>query len=154
MVVSAGYMADNPAFFATSTPLFSGITSDLSNLYNGTNGFEAVNGNALFSVQWSGFFRAATSGNHTFYLASDDCGYIWLGANASTGFSTANALVSSPGTHPLRTAQGTVSLTAGTVYPLLIQYGQEGGTCDCQVSFAPPGGNRTFVGSGFYFNRV
>ena len=52
---------------------------------------------------------------------------MWVGSNAITGFTTANAIVNNGGTHAARERSGTISLTAGVYYPIRIQFGESGG---------------------------
>lgn len=149
----SGYMNDNPAFFATATVTHTGSNiTNTSNVFTATNGIQAVNGSDNYSIEWSGFFYAPTTGTYTMYIASDDCGYLWVGNNAQTGnFTTANVTASYPGIHGLAEASNTVNLTAGTYYPYRAQFGENGAGDDCQLSFTPPGGTRSYNGSGYYF---
>ena len=48
-----------------------------------------------YSVEWTGVFYAPVSGTYTFYLASDDSSYLWLGDNALSGYTISNCLVNS-----------------------------------------------------------
>jgi hypothetical protein len=52
---------------------------------------------------------------------------MWIGANASSGFTTANATVNNGGEHAVQERSGTISLTAGVYYPIRIQFGEAGG---------------------------
>jgi hypothetical protein len=145
------YFYDAPSFFDTTTASFTGTTTQISNLYTGTKGQMGVNTYWAFSVEWFGYFRASVTGTWTFYVASDDAGYMWLGASALSGYTTANALINNGSVHGVIEVANTVSLTAGTYYPIRIQTGSWGGPSDCQVSFTPPGGARTYEGTGHYF---
>jgi phosphosulfolactate phosphohydrolase-like enzyme len=52
---------------------------------------------------------------------------VWIGANAVTGFTTANATVNNGGAHGVVERSGTAALTAGVYYPIRIQFGEAGG---------------------------
>ena len=114
-----GYFADNPAFFATATVSSSAV--NLSPIGDGDPGFEP------FSVQLLGYFKPTTTETHTFFLNSDDASFMWIGATAVTGFTTANALINNGGAHAAVEASGSIALTAGEYYPVRIQYGEGGG---------------------------
>jgi hypothetical protein len=60
-------------------------------------------------------------------LASDDGSYMWIGANALSGFTTANANINNGGAHGSVEVSVTVSMTAGIYYPVRIQFGEIGG---------------------------
>ena len=78
-----------------------------------------------FTLEWTGYFKPKQSGDHTFYIDSDDAGYMWLGDSAISGFSTGNALVKNSGVHFSTRASGTINLTGGFYYPLRIIYGSK-----------------------------
>jgi len=116
----SGYFADSVSFFATATAtatlvqttvIEEPITDDGSN----------------FSMQWLGYFRPTTTETYTFFLSSDDASYLWIGSNAISGFSTANATVNNGGLHGSIETSGTAALTSGVYYPIRIQYGEQSG---------------------------
>ena len=125
-----GYFADNPAFFATATVSSSAV--NLSPIGDGDPGFEP------FSVQLLGYFKPTTTETHTFFLNSDDASYMWIGATAVTGFTTANALINNGGAHAPVEASGSIALTAGVYYPVRIQYGEGGGGDELQFNYSTP----------------
>ena len=153
------YFSDNPQYFWTNAGnTREALTNDITNLFYGTLGIRAVNDPSAFSVEWVGYFLPTTTGTWTFYLASDDAGYLWLGNNAYQGWNfnaltTSTALINNGGGHGVVEQSGTAYLTKGVAYMLRIQYGNGGGACDCQFSFAPPGGSRTYDGTGLFFNN-
>jgi len=116
----SGYFADSVSFFETATAtatlvqttvIEEPITDDGSN----------------FSMQWLGYFRPTTTETYTFFLSSDDASYLWIGSNAISGFSTANATVNNGGLHGSIETSGTAALTSGVYYPIRIQYGEQSG---------------------------
>ena len=122
----AGYHSDNVNFFATATPTTYNrnlATSVQTTEISEPSGEDGSN----FSCQWLGYFKPTTTETYTFYLNSDDGSYMWIGANALSGFTTANANINNGGAHGPVEVSGTAALTAGTYYPVRIQFGEIGG---------------------------
>lgn len=116
----SGYFADSVTWFATATATATTVQ---------TTAIEepiSEDGNS-FSMQWLGYFVPSTTETYTFFLNSDDASYLWIGSNAVSGFSTANATVNNGGLHGLVEVSGTAALTAGVYYPVRFQYGENGG---------------------------
>lgn len=107
-----GYFNDDPNWFLTATGDF-GVPS----IRSGTAIPEAT------SIEWQGYFLAEATGTYTFTSISDDASYIWVGDNAVSGYTTANALVDNGGLHGAQEATGTINLTEGVYYPIRIQAG-------------------------------
>jgi hypothetical protein len=113
-----GYFNDVPSFFATAA------LKAAPNDYNGTD--TTISEPSLLnntSIEYKGYFLATYTGTHTFYLASDDGSWMWVGPTALTGFTTTNALVKNGGLHAVVEVSATISLVAGTYYPVRIQFG-------------------------------
>jgi len=115
-----GYFADSVTWFSTATVEANTVQTTVIE--------EPISedGNS-FSMQWLGYFVPSTTETYTFYLNSDDASYMWIGNNAVSGFSTANATVNNGGLHGLVETSGTAALTAGVYYPVRFQYGENGG---------------------------
>ena len=112
------YFNDTPSFFATAA------LKAAPNDYNGTD--TTIAEPSLLnntSIEYKGYFLATYTGTHTFYLSSDDGSFMWVGPTALTGFTTANALVKNGGLHGVVEVSATISLVAGTYYPVRIQFG-------------------------------
>jgi hypothetical protein len=113
-----GYFADDVNWFATATQVAAAVnTSPIADGHDGDN----------FSVQWLGWFLATTTETYTFFTTSDDASYLWIGATALSGFSTANATVNNGGLHGPVERSGTANLIAGIYYPIRMQMGEQGG---------------------------
>ena len=125
-----GYFADDPAFFATAT--VSSAAVNLSPIGDGDPGFEP------FSVQLLGYFKPTTTETHTFFLTSDDASFMWLGATAVTGFTTANAFIDNGGVHGSQEVSASIALTAGVYYPIRIQMGDNGGNNVLELNYSTP----------------
>jgi alpha-tubulin suppressor-like RCC1 family protein len=137
------YYNDNVNWFATATAHGQTVTS---------TSIESFTSSAdNYSWQWLGTFRASVGGSYNFCTASDDASHLWIGATATTGFTTANAVVNNGGAHGVITRCGNITLSAGTEYPIRIQFGEAGGGDMMSVNFTPPGGSQTYNGTGYYF---
>jgi hypothetical protein len=121
-----GYFADNVSFFVTATPTTFGTNPATSVQTTAISELNSGDGDN-FSCQWLGYFKPTTTQTYTFYTSSDDASYMWIGTNAQTGFTTANATVNNGGAHGVVEKSGTASLTAGVYYPIRIQFGESGG---------------------------
>jgi len=110
----AGYFADSVTYFATATATATTVQTTVIE--------EPISedGNS-FSMQWLGYFVPSTTETYTFFLNSDDASYLWIGSNAVSGFSTANATINNGGLHGPIEVSGTAALTAGVYYPVRIQ---------------------------------
>jgi hypothetical protein len=115
-----GYFADSVTWFATATAEVTTVQTTVIE--------EPISedGNS-FSMQWLGYFVPSTTETYTFFLNSDDASYLWIGSNAVSGFSTANATINNGGLHGPIEVSGTAALTADVYYPVRIQYGENGG---------------------------
>lgn len=121
-----GYFSDTPTWFATATPTTFGANPATS-VQTTIIQEPATDDGTNFSVQWLGYFLPATTETYTFYTSSDDGSFMWIGANALSGFTTGNATVSNGGAHAQTETSGTAALTAGVYYPIRIQFGEIGG---------------------------
>ena len=122
----AGYFADVPSFFATATPTAYG-TNPATSVQTTAISEAGSDDGSSFSIQWLGYFLPSTTETYTFFTASDDASYVWVGSNALSGFTTANATVNNGGAHGVVETSGTISLTAGVYYPMRIQFGEASG---------------------------
>ena len=142
-----GYFNDVPSFFATAA------LKAAPNDYNGTD--TTISEPSLLnntSIEYKGYFLATYTGTHTFYLSSDDGSYMWVGATALTGFTTANALVQNGGLHGVVEVSATISLVAGTYYPIRIQFGNgPAGPGALTASYAHSGQSKTSTWTGKVF---
>lgn len=154
------YHNNDPTWFNSNTPNIMGVTTNLRNTYCATAGFNnpntidtaigGVGASTTYSVEWTGLFFAPVTGTYTFYLASDDSSYLWIGSNATSGYTTANCLINNLYTGP-QERSATISLTGGQYYPFRLQFGDGGGGEFIIFSFAPPSGVRVYEGTGYFF---
>ena len=153
-----GYYADNMTFtdtaslrtFGLAGPS-TGLTTDISSLFTGTNGSVINNNPQLMTILYTGRFLANVTGLYAFFTISDDASELWIGPSAASGYTLLNAVVNNSTTHGAVERSGTINLVAGTYYPIRIIYGEDGGGESLTVSFTPPGGIRTSNGLEYYF---
>jgi hypothetical protein len=133
----AGYFNDVVSFFATATPTTYG-TNPATSVQTTAISEAASNDGSNFSCEWLGYFLPNTTETYTFFTSSDDASYVWVGSNAITGFTTANAIVNNGGAHGNQERSGTISLTAGVYYPIRIQFGEQGGGDVLTFNYSTP----------------
>ncbi len=140
-----GYFADSVTWFSTATVEANTVQTTVIE--------EPISedGNS-FSMQWLGYFVPSTTETYTFFLNSDDASYLWVGSNAVSGFSTANATINNGGLHGPVEVSGTAALTAGVYYPVRIQYGENGGGDVMYFNYSTPtiGKTTDVTGRVFY----
>lgn len=146
----SGYFADNVSFFATATP--ASVGGNPATSVQTTSIFEpATDDGSNFSCQWLGYFKPTTSETYTFFTSSDDASYVWVGSNAVTGFTTANAVVNNGGLHGNVEKFGTIALTAGVYYPIRIQFGELNGGDVMTFNYSTPTIAKTTTVTGLVF---
>ena len=146
----AGYFADSVSFFATATPTTYGSNPSTS-VQTTAISEAATDDGSNFSVQWLGYFKPTTTQTYTFFTNSDDASYMWIGANALSGFTTANATVNNGGTHANQERSGTAALTAGIYYPVRMQFGESGGGDVFGFNYSTPTITKTTNVTGLVF---
>jgi hypothetical protein len=146
----AGYFTDVPSFFATAVPTAYGANPATS--VQTTSIIEpATDDGTNFSCQWLGYFKPTTTETYTFYLASDDASYLWVGPNALSGFTTTNSTINNGGAHAVVEVSGTYAMTSGVYYPVRIQFGEAGGGDALTFSLATPTITKTTDVTGLVF---
>ena len=146
----AGYFADSVSFFATATPTAYG-SNPATSVQTTAISEAATDDGSNFSIQWLGYFKPTTTETYTFFTNSDDASYMWIEANALSGFTTANATVNNGGTHADQERSGTAALTAGIYYPIRIQFGESGGGDVFGFNYSTPTITKTTNVTGLVF---
>lgn len=92
-----------------------------------------------FSVIWSGDVEAPADGDYTFWLVADDTAQLLISSNlvAEAGFEKSGQ----------ERAGRSVSMKAGTRYPLLLKYQELGGSASVKLFWAGPGLTRRVIPS-------
>ncbi len=127
-----GYFADNLSFIITNVGIYDGNYNDIY----------LTQYISAWTYHYYGYFNITTPGTYTFYLQSDDASYLWLGATAESGYTTANAFLSEPGNHGFYEVSGNITLTAGPIFFRLI-CGDAGGGGGIRIEVAGPSITRT-----------
>ena len=146
----AGYFADSVSFFATATPTAYG-SNPATSVQTTAISEAATDDGSNFMVQWLGYFKPTTTQTYTLYISSDDGSYLWIGANALSGFTTANANINNGGAHGPIEVSTTISLTAGIYYPIRIQFGEIGGGDVFSFNYSTPTITKTTNVTGLVF---
>lgn len=133
----SGYFGDDVTWFALQTPSYSDWDGYI-NIGTSLNDLNIDN----YSIQWTGYFIPPTNGNYMFRTTSDDASYLWLGAEALSGFTTGNAVVNNGGAHGDQTVASTSQYTmhTNTAYPIRVQYGEAGGGATMYAEYSSDGG--------------
>ena len=82
-----------------------------------------------FTMEWLGYFLPSVSGDFVFNTAVDDYGYLWIGQEAVTGFTTSNAICQND------SISWTNTMTAGKYYPVRIRFTEIAGNNQYALSF-------------------
>jgi hypothetical protein len=135
--IYSGYFADVVTYDTGKTPTNSGSgITNFTDISGATNGVMPVNGGTNYTVVWTGTLLSNFTGDWTFGLNSDDASYMWIGANATSGYTTANATINNGGTHAMTLKTATIPLTSGQSYPIRIIFGEQSGGDDCQLYYS------------------
>ena len=146
----SGYFNDNVNFFATATSQAFG-SNPATSVQTTSISEPGTDDGSTFSCQWLGYFKPTTSETYTFFTTYDDASYVWVGNNAISGFTTTNPTVNNGGLHGTQERSGTYAMTAGTYYPIRIQFGEQGGGDVLTFNFSTPTITKTTNVTGLVF---
>ena len=108
-----------------------------------TGNFTIPSEPADISEQYVAYFKPDYTGVWTFAMSSDDGSALWIGTNAVSGYTLANALIDNSGNHAVVTLSATISLVSGQYYPVRLMYSNTGGPGSLDVTYAHPGQTAT-----------
>lgn len=146
-----GYFADDVTYDNGKTPTNSGSgITNFTDISGATNGVIRVNGDENYTVVWTGTLLSNFTGDWTFGLDSDDASYMWIGANATSGYTTANATINNGGTHGMTLKTATIPLTSGQSYPIRIIFGEQNGGDDCKLYYSNASVTKSYIFSGIF----
>ena len=145
-----GYFADNVSFFVTATSASFG-GNPATSVQTTIISEPATDDGSNFSVQWLGYFKPTTTETYTFFTNSDDASYMWIGANALSGFTTVNSTVNNGGLHGNQERNGTAALMAEVYYPIRIQFGELSGGDVFGFNYSTPTITKTTNVTGLVF---
>lgn len=137
-VTYTGYHEDNVAFTDTAT-----VTATET-----TINFTIASIAETTTVLYTGYLLANYTGDWTFTLTGDDSSYLWIGANAVSGYTTVNRTAFA---NYNTTGTVTVAITAGEYYPVRLLYGNGPAAGYLNLTYAHTGQTTTndFTGKLF-----
>ena len=95
-----------------------------------------------FAIVWEGYINIPTAGRYTFETLSDDGSRLYFNSFYSANSS---ATVDNDGTHPLRSATGSVDVPAAGRYPIAVSFFENYGLEGIQVFWSGPGMERQLI---------
>lgn len=95
-----------------------------------------------FSVRWTGRVRAPATGTYTFHTRSDDGVRLWVAGTQ---------LIDDWIAQPVTENSGTIHLTAGVEYNLVLEYFENVAEAICELLWTPPGGTKAVIPSSVLF---
>jgi len=101
------------------------------------------------TVLYTGYFLGTYTGDWTFTQTGDDGAYFWIGSNAVSGYTTANANAASTYN---TTGTVTVAITAGVYYPIRLLYGNGPAGGFLNLTYAHTGQSATSDFTGKLFS--
>jgi hypothetical protein len=143
-----GYFNDNVAFFNNA------VVSPVTQTTGTTQTINISNQPQYNSIQYIGYLKAPATATFTFYTASDDASYLWIGPTAVTGYTTSNALIQNGGLHGVRERSATINLIQNVYYPIRIQFGNNGGPGALTVSYSTPSISKTSNWTGLIYHNA
>lgn len=99
-----------------------------------------------YTLEWTGYFKAPSTGSYNFWVKSDDDTYFWIGPSAEDGNNSDSNFVVSSSNSENKTADS-LQLTAGKYYPVRIQFGEWGGSEYMQLFWALEGDDYAWGGT-------
>jgi microcystin-dependent protein len=154
-IYSGIYHSDNNLFDTTLNSPYgnsSGTITTISTDGTTINFPSGASNTTRWTIIWTGFFYATTSGTWTFKLTCANGGYLWLGANAIENYTNSNALINNGGTHASVASSKTVVLVGGQYYPIRIMYGNpSANTGSISLSWKLPGSGTEITDGTSYF---
>jgi len=148
-----GYYSDFPSFFLNRSPTSSATVSSIS----------AVSTNPYNSRRYYGYFTAPSSASFNFKTTSDDSSVVYIGDASQTvdnlfkeveNNKDAKLVVNNRGWHGTQTATGSKTLVSGSVYPIIIYYGNAPSNSALTFEWEVSGGSYSTSLSSNFTNGV
>jgi hypothetical protein len=149
-----GYFNDDMSFFKDADILYSGRSTNFTNIHTATEEYIVIDKDNVFSVVWKGYFLPDVSDEKwSFGLNSDDASYMWIG-NDVTEYTIGNAKINNGRLHGMNLEKCNVSLSKGTYYPIQIVFGQNYGGADLQFFYTVDNSERKYDFNGKFFTEA
>ncbi len=113
---------------------------------------DEVNTVGRYGQRWTGWLVPDTSGDHRFFIASDDSSELWLSTDDSPQNKVRIASINgyrSEGAWTSGDSSAFVSLQAGNRYYIEIRHKEGGGASHCGVAWQKPGESQPANGTGY-----
>lgn len=138
MSTYSGYWNNIPTAYDTATPL----EVKTVNAFNTIPSFPTV------TIIYTGFIKPDVTGTWNFKLESDDSSALWIGPNATTGYTIANAVVHDRFDFAFTPTSGSILLQKDIIYPIRFMWGNLfTGPGRMNVSFTKPSAPNTWLTS-------
>lgn len=105
-------------------------------------------GDDIATVEITGYFKAATTGDWTFYMRSSGIAYMWFGDDSISGYTISNYNIKSVG---IIENSYTISLIKDSIYPIRIIYGKDTSLSQFELSFEGPERAKNNNGTGYFY---
>jgi len=110
----------------------------------GSGSPDALIGADTFSVRWSGWVHAPSSGSYTFHTDSDDGVRLWVDNQL---------LVNNWTDHGSTTNSGSITLAAGKKYDIRLEYYENGGAALIKLYWTVPGSAKQIIPQQWLYPR-
>lgn len=127
----------------SGSPAYEDTVSNIDNSWGSSSPNTAAVGNDDFSIRWTGYLYAPTTGTYTLATNSDDGVRLYVDGDL---------IVEDWSDHAARVRTGTVFLQAGDLVPIVLEYYENGGRATIQLLWERPGqpGRGIIPASAFY----
>jgi len=148
-----GYYGDYPSFFLNRSPISSGTVSSIS----------SVSTEPYHCRRYYGYFTAPSSASFDFQTSSDDSSVVYIGDASQTvdnlfkeveNNRNAKLIVNNRGWHGNQTRSGSKTLVNGSVYPIIIYYGNAPSDSNLTFEWRVSGGSYSTSLSSNFTNGV
>lgn len=116
--------------FLTGTPAYVDSVSTIDFAWGNGSPSTAAVGNDNFSIRWTGYLNAPTTGTYTLATNSDDGARLYVDGNL---------IIDDWSDHAPRVRTGSVFLQAGELVAVVLEYYENGGGATIQLGWEPPG---------------
>lgn len=116
--------------FLTGTPAYEDNVPTIDFEWGSGSPSTAAVGNDNFSIRWTGYLNAPTTGTYTLATNSDDGARLYVDGNL---------IIDDWSDHAPRVRTGSVFLQAGELVPVILEYYENGGGATIQLGWEPPG---------------
>ena len=143
-----GYPNDNINYFDNKPIVKKGYSSHINNInfvFNNSN--QGSVERTTYGLEFTGFFRPSKTGKWTFTLISDDMSYMWLD-DKNTIF------IDNRGLHGMRSVSNNKHLNKDTLYPIKIQFGENGGGDNLILRIIDPDGIQIIHSNEYFINGL